>query len=205
MNFSSLQVMQQENLSRGSLLVTVNTLLPNRPIPGASISISYTGDPDSVIEEVTTDSSGQTPLVELPAPALEYSMEPSEVRPYSEYDISVEAPGYEPVVVEASEILPDVTSLQPISMIPEQEPGREEDIFIPDHTLYGDYPPKIPEAEIKPMDETGEIVLSRVVIPEYVVVHEYAHFVHCDHSPAFWAVVARILPDYKARRALLRA
>lgn len=40
---------------------------------------------------------------------------------------------------------------------------------------------------------------------EYVVVHEYAHFVHCDHSPAFWAVVARILPDYKARRALLRA
>ena len=99
-------------------------------------------------------------------------MEPSEVRPYSEYDISVEAPGYEPVVVEASEILPDVTSLQPISLIPEQEPGREEDIFIPDHTLYGDYPPKIPEAEIKPMDETGEIVLSRVVIPEYVVVHD---------------------------------
>lgn len=40
---------------------------------------------------------------------------------------------------------------------------------------------------------------------EYVMVHEYAHFVHCDHSPAFWAVVARILPDYKARRALLRA
>ena len=40
---------------------------------------------------------------------------------------------------------------------------------------------------------------------EYVVVHEYAHFIHPDHSPAFWAVVARILPDYKARRALLKA
>ena len=135
---------------------------------GATVTISITGQPGSIIERLTTDDSGQTPLVELPAPALEYSMEPSEVRPYSEYDISVEAPGYEPVVVEASEVLPDVTSLQPISMIPEQEPGREEDIFIPDHTLYGDYPPKIPEAEIKPMDETGEIVLSRVVIPEYV-------------------------------------
>ncbi len=39
---------------------------------------------------------------------------------------------------------------------------------------------------------------------EYVIVHEYAHFVHCDHSPAFWAVVANILPDYQTRRALLR-
>lgn len=40
---------------------------------------------------------------------------------------------------------------------------------------------------------------------EYVVVHEYAHFIHPDHSPTFWAVVAKILPDYKARRALLKA
>lgn len=42
----------------------------------------------------------------------------------------------------------------------------------PDHTLWGDYPPKIPESEIKTVEETGEIVLSRVVIPEYVVVHD---------------------------------
>ena len=37
---------------------------------------------------------------------------------------------------------------------------------------------------------------------EYVVLHEYAHFVRADHSPAFWAVVARYMPDYKARRRL---
>ena len=156
----------------GGLKISLTSSLGQIPVTGATVTISITGQPGSIIERLTTDDSGQTPLVELPAPALEYSMEPSEVRPYSEYDISVEAPGYEPVVVEASEILPDVTSLQPISLIPEQEPGREEDIFIPDHTLYGDYPPKIPEAEIKPMDETGEIVLSRVIVPEYIVVHD---------------------------------
>lgn len=39
---------------------------------------------------------------------------------------------------------------------------------------------------------------------EYVVVHEYCHFVHPDHQAGFWALVASILPDYKARRALLR-
>ena len=47
-----------------------------------------------------------------------------------------------------------------------------EDIVIPAHTLYGEYPEKIPEDEIKPMNESGEIVLSRVVVPEYVVVHD---------------------------------
>lgn len=39
---------------------------------------------------------------------------------------------------------------------------------------------------------------------EYVVVHEFCHFAHPDHSPAFWAEVARHMPDYKARRALLK-
>ncbi|MDE7062836.1 MAG: peptidoglycan-binding protein, partial [Lachnospiraceae bacterium] len=47
-----------------------------------------------------------------------------------------------------------------------------QNIVITANTLFGDFPPKIPEAEIKPVNETGEIVLSRVVIPEFVVVHD---------------------------------
>lgn len=56
-------------------------------------------------------------------------------------------------------------------MVPLVQPEDFQDIVIPAHTLYGDYPPKIAEAEIKPVNQTGEIVLSRVVIPEFVVVH----------------------------------
>ena len=44
--------------------------------------------------------------------------------------------------------------------------------MIPAHTLYGDYPAKIPEAEVKSVNDTGEIVLSRVVITEFVIVHD---------------------------------
>lgn len=39
---------------------------------------------------------------------------------------------------------------------------------------------------------------------EYVVVHELAHLVHMNHSPAFYAIVERYLPDYKERRKLLK-
>ena len=37
---------------------------------------------------------------------------------------------------------------------------------------------------------------------EYVVVHEFCHFFHADHSAAFYREVERILPDWKAHRAL---
>ena len=82
--------------------------------------------------------------------------------PYSEYTLTVNAPGYEPVTISGVEVLPEVTAMQNIEMIPTETSQEEsETIVIPDHTLYGDYPPKIPEDEIKPMDESGEIVLRR--------------------------------------------
>lgn len=157
----------------GNLKVSVTSTLGMIPISNATVRISYKGMPDSVIETLNTDISGQTEEIGLPAPPLEYSLEPGSEQPYSEYNIEVTAPGYEPVMVSGTEILADTLALQPIEMIPVEEEQQEEDtIVIPDHTLYGEYPPKIPEDEIKPMDETGEIVLSRVVIPEYVVVHD---------------------------------
>ena len=88
--------------------------------------------------------------------------------------IEVQADGYEPVRINGAEILPDESSILPVSMTPTavSDTPEEQDIFIPDHTLYGEYPAKIPEAEIKTEAETGEIVLSRVVIPEYIIVHD---------------------------------
>lgn len=164
---------QVTSADRGKLQIMVTSSVGFLPIQNATVTISYKGVPNNTIEELNTDSSGQTATIELPSPPVEYSMEPEQLeQPYSEYNIKVEANGYEPVEVSGTEILPDVTALQGISMNPLETAQREDEVIvIPDHTLYGEYPPKIEEDEIKPIEE-GEIVLSRVVIPEYIVVHD---------------------------------
>lgn len=170
----SIYTAQTQNLSfSGNLSVNVTSALGFIPVKDASITISLTSNPDTVVETLTTDNSGQTQSVSLPAPNISYSKDPAnEIQPYAEYNIAVSAPGYEDAYISGTEILADVTAIQPISLNPLEEARPKEPIVIPDHTLYGEYPPKIPEDEIKPVDESGEIVLSRVVIPEYVIVHD---------------------------------
>jgi len=162
------------NVDKGRLQINITSGPTAFPVTDATISISYTGVPENTLEQVTTDSSGQTEVIELDAPPVEYSLDPrNEVQPYSEYTLTVTAPGFESVSISGTEILADVTALQNITLRPSEPQEPEEEVFvIPAHTLYGEYPPKIPEPEIKPIRETGEIVLSRVVVPEYIVVHD---------------------------------
>ena len=166
--------MLSNNVDRGRLQVNVSSLGNSRPIENARISISYTGIPESPLEELITNSSGQTDTIELDTPPLEYSLNPTiESQPYSEYTLTITAPDFEPISISGTELLPDVTAIQNVRMRPLTPEDSNEEVFvIPAHTLYGDYPPKIPESEIKPVRETGEIVLSRVVVPEYIVVHD---------------------------------
>lgn len=164
---------RREQIDKGQLMVQVNSNTGAKPISDASVEISYTGDPESVIEKIETNEDGQTEDIELAAPPLEYSMSPGENQPYAEYTVKISAPGYEPVTVSGAQILSGVRGIQNVRMQPLEISNDDLDNFvIGPHTLWGDYPPKIAEAEIKPVNETGEIVLSRVVIPEYVVVHD---------------------------------
>lgn len=166
-----LKTQQSDLTDRGQLTVNVTNNL-NIPIQNATISISYSGIPDNILEQIVTDRQGFSPSVELNAPPIELSLDESNIiQPYAEYSIYVEAPGYEPKDISGIEILSDTASMQPVTLNPLTS-SLPSDIVIPAHTLYGDYPSKIPEAEIKPVNESGEIVLSRVVVPETIVVHD---------------------------------
>lgn len=166
--------MDQNLIDSGNLQINV-TGQDNRPIRNATVSISYTGEPGSMVEQGNTDASGQLLERGLKTPPIEWSLDQNNInQPYAEYTLNVQAEGYEPFNVSGVELLADTTSVQNINMTL-VAPGEEgSNVVIPAHTLYGEYPEKIPESEIKPVNESGEIVLSRVVVPEYVIVHDGA-------------------------------
>ena len=162
---------QTDQTDHGYLQIQVVSSENNFPIPDATITIRNETSPDTVLEELHTNSSGQTDTITLPSPPLEYSLNPGEPRPYSEYSIQITAPGFEPLNIDGTEVLSGATSIQDARLRPIAL-GPSQSIVIPDHTLYGDYPPKIAEAEIKPVNQSAEIVLSRVVVPETIIVHD---------------------------------
>lgn len=60
------------------------------------------------------------------------------------------------------------------------------------------------------MSTRGTLSLNRALllcppdVIDYVAVHELCHMAQPNHSPAFWALVERWMPDYRARRDWLK-
>lgn len=169
-----LQVRETAAESRGYLQVDVVNEENNFPVTDAVVTVQEPGEGGRILEELPTDQSGQTEQLELAAPDMALSLESQNtIRPYSVYNLKISAPGYEDAEITGTEILPGVTAIQPVRLRPVKVSASEtETVRIPGHTLYETYPPKIAETEVKPVRESGEIVLSRVVVPQTVVVHD---------------------------------
>jgi Putative peptidoglycan-binding domain-containing protein len=155
-------------LAIGKLIINVYADNEGQPVDKAVVTV--TGD--NYNKEYETDSSGKVYIDQLYAPEKEYSEVPQkEIRPYSIYDVSVKKDGLQTTTVNNVEILPDETSIQNIYMsskITKEEP--EKIINLPEHNLWGEYPPKLPEEPIK-FEENETRVLTKVFIPEYIIVH----------------------------------
>lgn len=156
--------------SFGTLKIIIMEQTNMTPVSNATVSISVTGNPDNIIFESSTDSNGIIDNISLEAPPQMYSQIPSDNQPYSEYNVKVHKSGYDTIIISGVQIYTDISSVQTLFL------NSSADIFDPivigSHTLWGTYPPKIAEANIKPLNETGEIVLNSVVIPETIVVHD---------------------------------
>jgi hypothetical protein len=170
----------------GFLTVSVVDRVTNRPITDALVSIYSIPDEATetttqtvVYENLPTDISGQVTGLTLTAPDLIYSQQPSDVRPYSRYIVEVKKDGYETVIINGCQVFPVVEGRQPVAMEQRERSlllykrQAEEILLIDDNTLYGNYPPKIPEADLKPLPPpTGFVVLDNPVVPEFIIVHD---------------------------------
>ena len=169
------ETIKSDNSGMGRLRFNIFNTNEATPIEEAQIKIfkrESTGDKQ--IEELVSDSSGTTLSVDLKCPDKEFSLNyESSIRPYEEYDIEVLADGFEPVYVEGVEILADTTAIQKVELTPLKKDKESEHIIqIQEHRLWGEFPEKIPEEEIKKLPPpTGFVVLDNPVIPEFIVVH----------------------------------
>jgi Putative peptidoglycan binding domain len=172
-------------MADGLLTVFVVDSTTNRPVQDATVNVYSIPDessssPTSVYQSLKTDISGQVTGLTVPAPDVEYSLTPgSTVRPYSEYLVEVIKDGYETIIINGTQVFATVEARQPIQLVPKTRSpllySRQNELVftIGANTLWGNYPPKIPEDDLKPLPPpTGFVVLDNPVVPEFIIVHD---------------------------------
>ena len=145
------------------------------PIDGAKAILVPSSGQD-ISKEVTlkTNSSGESQIIELDAPPLEYSQEPTGKVPYSIYDLKIIRDGFDTIVINGIQIFPEELAIQQCNLIEinNSRASRADTINILPNVLVGDYPSKIPEEVDKPLPPpTSGVVLAKPVVPEYITVH----------------------------------
>ncbi|GAA0086079.1 peptidoglycan-binding protein [Clostridium sp. MB05] len=166
------------------------------PVDNTKITVRpSTGGPSAQVISLSTNSMGESQIVDLEAPPLEYSQQPTGQVPYSMYDVRVEREGFQSILINRCQVFPDELAIQQCNLIessgiltrmeninippntantPQNQQGGNvnEIINVGPNTLNGNYPEKIPEEEDKPLPPpTSGVVLPKPVVPEFIIVH----------------------------------
>ena len=159
-------------MSIGKLIINVFGQNQGDPLQDASIKIvnSHTKE---TIDQLVTNSSGKSDIIQLESPNVEYSLEPGAPKPYGEVDILVKKSNFSSVSIEKVQIFSDTLAIQDIYLDYEKKTSENLLYTIPEHNLYANYPAKIAEDSVKKLpNPSGLAVLPQPVIPEYIVVHD---------------------------------
>ncbi len=103
----------------GTLVVSVTLARGSIPLENATVIISRAGETEEQLQTLTTDQSGRTAGISLPAQPLSLSQSPeSAPESPSLYNIQVTLPGFYPELRINVPVFEGITSVQPIAMIP---------------------------------------------------------------------------------------
>ena len=161
-------------MSKGLLTINVIDKETQYAIKGANVSIYYihrgTNEWELLCNNLNTDISGQVRKIRVYAPDIIFSQVPESIeKPYSRYVIEVTKDGYNPEKIIGTQVLPCIEAIQTVELkkISKEKSVNNIEYNIEEHILYQGYEPKIMEDEIKPT-----LVLSKVVVPEFIIVHD---------------------------------
>ena len=159
-------------MSIGKLIINVFGQNQGDPLQDASIKI-VNSQTKKTIDQLVTNSSGKSDIIQLESPNVEYSLEPGAPKPYGEVDILVKKSNFSSVSIEGVQIFSDTLAIQDIYLDYEKKTSENLLYTIPEHNLYANYPAKIAEDSVKKLpNPSGLAVLPQPVIPEYIVVHD---------------------------------
>lgn len=155
-------------MAKGYLVVNVYSDTIANPVKDATVTVSKNG---TDIITVMTDENGQTESITLDTVDKSYSEEEQhETRPYETYDVLVTALGLTPTRIEGVQIFDGVTSIQSIYLTSIDENQGEDTSVVTPNTLWENYPQSIIEESNQ--EEISPYVLSRVLVPENIIVHD---------------------------------
>lgn len=149
--------------------LVINAFVDNvaQPLEGATVHI--TGENTDI--NLVTDESGQTSVIDLEAPNIDYSLEPQHtVQPFSTYDITVTKDGIGMGSIIGAQVYSGIVSLQDVSLSSTGS-GKTVTVITPP-TIWANDPPKIVENVNESESDINPKVLPKVVIPGYIIVHD---------------------------------
>lgn len=128
--YNNLDEFMKANPRQGSLRFRTYTARNALPVPNANISVTkMIGGRRHIFYNLTTDSSGQTEEVILPAPSDVYSQTAdSGIQPFSLYDADIAADGYAPIAVRNLPVFEGILSVQRAALVPIAGGRRQETV-----------------------------------------------------------------------------
>ncbi len=126
--YADLDEFLKANPMQGSLRFSTYTARNALPVPNARIIVTKViGGSRHSFYDLTTDASGQTQEVALPAPPSSLSQSPNiKIQPYSVYDADITAEGYIPVSVRNLPVFEGILSVQRAALVPSDGNDRTE-------------------------------------------------------------------------------
>ena len=118
--YGSYAEFERENTCTGQLRFRTFTARGALPVKDAICVVTKDfGGETQVLSTQTTDMSGQTDIISLPAPPRSLSQTPNNtILPYALYDAAIRAKGFESIVIKSIPIFEGILSVQNAALIP---------------------------------------------------------------------------------------